>query len=47
MNQAITTLYERLGRRDGISRISNGIDISTRNEVLAILWSLKDEVIRA
>ena len=25
---------------------SNGIDPSTRNEVLAILWSLKGEVIR-
>lgn len=25
----------------------NGIDPSTRNEVLAILWSLKNEVIRA
>ena len=37
------TLYERLGRAEGIARI---VDDETRKDVIAILYSLKGEIIR-
>jgi len=47
MSSTTTSLYERLGRREGIAALeTHGIDPASRNEVLAILWSLKGEVVR-